>query len=119
MLVDFAHTLSETLIRRPPEFFNHLTCTIIIQTGKDTGPDRPRFRFTNENTQHQITKTLKTSTRNRGRRRCMKSTIAAGMLSMGCLPHHCVTNKDGQLQRGEQALFAAYFTHESRELKSA
>src|SRR4029434_3420935 len=65
-------------------------------------------------------KLVKTSTRNRGRRRCMKSTIADGKLSMGCPPPQCVTHKDGQLQRGEQAPFAAaYFTHESRELKIA
>src|SRR4029453_5869970 len=63
-------------------------------------------------------KLVKTSTRNRGRRRCMKSTIADGKLSMGFPPPQCVTHKDGQVQRGEQAPFAAaYFTHESRELK--
>jgi hypothetical protein len=43
--------------------------------------------------------------------------MADGQRSMGCPPPQCVTHKDGQLQRGEQAPFAAYFTHDSRELK--
>src|SRR5215211_2848884 len=48
----------------------------------------------------------------------MKSTMAGGKLSMGCPPCHGATNKDGQLQRGEQASLAAYFTHKNRELQS-
>src|SRR5215211_5977048 len=47
----------------------------------------------------------------------MKSTMAGGKLSMGCPPCHGATNKDGQLQRGEQASLAAYFTHKNRELQ--
>src|SRR5215831_15002425 len=62
-------------------------------------------------------KLVKTSARNKGRRRCMKSTMAGGKLSMGCPPCPCVTNKDGQLQRGEQTSLAAYFTHKNRELQ--
>jgi hypothetical protein len=51
----------------------------------------------------------------------MKLTHSDGKLSIGCPPGiGLVTNKDGQLRRGEQAPFAAYLDstyHKNRELQ--